>query len=253
VGPAELERLLEAAARDPAERPAFTQALLEAEVLVLGRLDGGLVEGPIVGESLQLFHLFDADGAIAPFFTSTWMLDATLQTRPDVDPHQVKLRCRELWMLTRGMRLVLNPHGPYAKVFAPAEIEAYLDGREPGLFTERLQEERTVMVGAAAHLPPDLPAVLARFLVQRPVVEAAHLGWIAHPDGHSGFLMVVRAPDRTQAMEGFGSVAIGDVTGGETLDVLVVPPGRDNPLAKVPPFYVRPAQADVPSARRDRS
>jgi hypothetical protein len=47
-------------------------------------------------------------------------------------------------------------------------------------------------------------------------------------------------------MKGFGSVAIGEVTDGKTIDVMVVPPGGDNPLAgTVPPFYTRQPQPDA--------
>jgi hypothetical protein len=82
--------------------------------------------------------------------------------------------------------------------------------------------------------------VLSRFLAQKPEVHAAHLGWIAHPDGHQGYLMVVVADDREAAMAGFGSVQIGDVTGGPSLDVIVVPPEDVNHLlSNVPAFYKR--------------
>jgi hypothetical protein len=104
--------------------------------------------------------------------------------------------------------------------------------------THVVQSEQQVLVGAAALVPPELPAVLSRFFSQRPVVEAAYLGWIVHPDGHAGYLLVVVAADHDEAMAGFGSLSIGEVTDGATVDVIVSPPGDEHMLAGiVPPFY----------------
>jgi hypothetical protein len=238
----ELERLLAAAATDPAARPAFTAALLDAEVYVLGVIEGPVVDGGVTGEgtSLRLVGLADGDGPVTPFFTSqqalTRYLDGAAGTG-EVDRRFVRLACRPFFEMTRGSRLVLNPGSDHGKLFVPDEVEALLTGAEPGVTTEVLEADRQVLVGAAAHVPAELSDVLQRFLSERPV-DAAHLGWIAHPDGHAGYLLVVVAADRDAAMAGFGSLAIGDVTGGETVDVIVLPPGSDDGLLRsVPRFY----------------
>src|SRR3954447_8198396 len=231
--------MLEAAAGDAAARPAFTAALLDSEIYVLGTFDGTIVEGVAqAGGSMRPLTVTDDDGELTPFFSSEAALQRFVASSPDTDPQHVQLSCRSLFSMARASRLVLNPSSPYGKAFVPEEIEALLTGQEPGLTTEVVDADRNVLVGAPAHLPPELPAVLSRFFAQRPVVEAAHLGWIAHPDGHSGYLLVVVASDAEQAMAGFGSVAIGDVTGGATLESMVVPPGSDSPfLATAPRFY----------------
>jgi hypothetical protein len=245
----ELERLLVSAAQDPAERPAFARAILDAEVYVLGSLDRFTVQGLAQeSTSMRLLTWSDGDGPITPFFTSEDALQRAIAARPGSDPHFLVLRARDLFGMVKDQRLVLNPHGPSGKVYLPSEVEDLLAGREPGLTTEVLQAARTVLVGAAAHIPPDLPLVLARFLTQRSVVEAAHLGWIAHPDGRQGYLMVVVAADRDAAMAGFGSVQVNELTSGHTLDVIVVPPGsKDHLLASVPAFYTRQFSPEVPA------
>ncbi len=247
----ELERRLAAAAADPAERPAFARALLQSEIYVLGFLDRPTVKGSAQpGSSIELLTWTDQRGAVTPFFTSERMLQSTLAARPGTDPRFLRMRTRDLFEMTKGQHLVLNPDGPNGKVYLPNEVESLLAG-EPGVTTEVLQAQRQVHVGAAAHVPAQLPEVLARYLTQRPVVHAAHLGWIAHPDGHQGYLMVVIADDRDAAMAGFGTVQIGEVTGGPTLDVIVVPPGtRDHMLSTVPAFYRRQPQADAPKEKR---
>lgn len=244
----DLERMLAAAAADPAERPAFAQSLLASDVFVLGSLDRPLVDGVAQqGSSMNILSLTDAEGPVTPFFTSEHAVSLTVATRPGTDPRFLRLQCKALFEMTRGARLVLNPDSPYGKVYLPSEIQALISGQEPGLDREVLQAERQIFVGEPAYTPAALPEVLARFLVQRPTVESAHLGWIAHPDGHTGFLLVVVAADRDAAMEGFGSVQIGEVTEGETLDVIVVAPGTDDHvLSMIPPFYKRPVQERAP-------
>jgi hypothetical protein len=253
--PNELERRLAAAATDPAERPAFARALLESEVFVLGTLDRPTVGGAAQpGTAMKLVTWTDHGGPTTPFFTSEATLQPALASRPESDPRFLRMKSRDLFAMTKGQRLVLNPYGANGKVYEPDEVAALLAGNEPGLTTQVLQAERQVRVGAAAHVPPQLPEVLARYLVQRPIVHAAHLGWIAHPDGHEGYLMVVVADDRDAAMLGFGTLQIGEVTGGPALDVIVVPPGGQDQhmLSAVPAFYVRQAQPDLPEANRRR-
>lgn len=221
---------------------------------MLGSLNQPTVEGVAQeGTSMRLLTWSEGDGPITPFFTSEAALQRAVVARPGTGPHFLRLRGRDFFEMVRGQRLVLNPHGPSGKVYLPAEVEALLAGKEPGLTTDVLQAQLTVRVGAAAHVPPDLPLILSRFLTQRPVVEAAHLGWIAHPDGHQGYLMVVVSADREAAMSGFGSVQVTELTGGQTLDVMVVPHGsKDHLLASVPAFYTRETQLDVPPPKRRR-
>ena len=234
----EVERLLQAAANDPLQRPAFNHALLSSDIYVLGVVEGDATDGVAgVGTSLQLTTIADDEGTLTPFFTSEAALERYLAAGSGGDPRFVRLGCRPFFEMTKGSRLALNLGSDYGKLFVPAEVEALLEGREPGVATGVLEAGRQVLVGAAAHEPPDLPKLLARFLETRPV-EAAHLGWIAHPDGQKGYLMLVVADDGDAAMSGFGALAIGDVTGGETLDVMVLPPGSDSPfLQSVPRFF----------------
>ncbi len=72
--PLELERLLAAAAQDPAERPLFARAILDSEIYVLGSIDRPAVGGAAQpGTSMSLVTLSDSDGRFTPFFTSESM------------------------------------------------------------------------------------------------------------------------------------------------------------------------------------
>ena len=237
-----MERLLDKAAVDPATRPEFIQALLNSEVYALGTVWPPPVDNIVqAGSSLRVVEWSDDEGSLVPFFTSEAMLRANLRAHPGTDPRFVRLPCRAFLETTKGSRVVLNPHGRHAKVFVPDEVERLLTGSEPGLTRRVLQAPERVRVGVPAHVPVQLPTTLSRYFALRPVVHAAHLGWIAYPDGHRGYLIVVVADDREAAMSGFGSVQIGQFTDGNTFDVMVVPPnGERHLLSQIPPFYVRP-------------
>jgi hypothetical protein len=211
---------------------------LGSDVLVLGVVEGDVADGvAAAGTSLRLVTTADDDGPLIPFFTSEAALQRYLAAQAGVDRRFVRLGCRPFFEMTKGARLGLNLGSDVGKIFVAAEVEALLDGREPGVTTEVLEAERQVLVGAAAQVPPDLTKVLTSFLEARPV-EAAHLGWIVHPDGHAGYLLLVVAADREAAMAGFGALSIGEVTDGQTIDVIVVAPGEDSPfLRSVPRFF----------------
>jgi SseB protein N-terminal domain/SseB protein C-terminal domain len=246
----DLEAMLEAAKADGAARPKFIQALLEAKVYVLGTIGGPIEpQTPPVG-NIHLGHIDDPGGPLIPFFTSEAMLRKTMDTRPGVDPGYLHLPCRLLWESAADVRYILNPNGPTAKIFEPAEIAALLAGDEPGRERIVTTDKQDVMVGGAAHIPEQLPVVLAQFFATRPVVAAARLGWIAHPNGATGYLLTVATADRETALEGFGSLGIGDFTDGNTIDV-IVEPDTEPPrlLGSIAPFYQRQGD-DRPKRRR---
>jgi len=248
TSPNDLERLLEAAASDPAERPAFTQALLAHEVFVLGRTDPSPVDGLIpLDAKMHFISLEDAHGTVLPFFTSLAKLEAALAAWPGTDPAFLCLTCRHFFEIIRGSRLILNPSAAQGKHYEPEEIAALLDGRDSGLEEVPVTDELHVLVGAPRNVPPELPAALARYFVQRLAVAAAHLGWWYQPDGRQGYLLGVVSSDRELALDGFGQLEVTQLTGGASLDIRIFAPGtRDGMLASLPPpFYVRSPQADL--------
>ncbi len=157
---ANAEVLLEAAASDSARTPEFLTALLEAQVLVRGVLDSG--SGPIAaaGSTAALAPLTHADGtSVQPFFTSEARLHETLQAVPDYESLYLALRCRDLWELTCGSTLILNPHSAYGKEFLPGEIAQLLAGT--ATMTPHVVAAATnVLVGRPAHTPSGMEKAL---------------------------------------------------------------------------------------------
>jgi hypothetical protein len=124
-----VERLLAEAADDPAHRPALEAALMEATVWVFGTVDPPPVAGhALPGDAIALVDFEDDVGRVVPFFTSETGLRESLQELPDTDPQSINLAARDLFDLTRGERLLCNPHSAYATYFLPDEIAALLDG-----------------------------------------------------------------------------------------------------------------------------
>lgn len=239
---ADLERLLAAAATDPAARPAFYRTLLDSSVYLLGKFDAPLVEGVLqAGSQVFLTNLSDADGEIVPMFSSQAMLEKTLEALPGVESGWVVLPVRTVFDMTRGARLVLNPHAASGKVFTSNEVDALLEGREIGVTVETVDEDRQVLVGTPARIPPRLIDVLKRFFAERPV-EAAHLGWMVQPDGEAGYFLVVVSDDADAALDGLGSIGLTDLAEGQPFDAMVVPRGsEDHPLTAVEPFFLSAA------------
>jgi SseB protein N-terminal domain len=148
----DLEAMLEAAKSDGAARPQFVQALLAAKVFVLGTI-GGPVEPqtPPVG-NVHLGHIDDPGGPLIPFFTSEAMLRKTMDTRPGVDPGYIHLPCRILWESSiGGARYILNPNGPTATIFEPAEVAALLACNEPGRDRQVVTDAHDVVVEDKPH------------------------------------------------------------------------------------------------------
>ena len=142
----DLELLLLAAADDGEQEPAFTAALLESEVLVLGESEL---------DQIAIATWGDEDGDIVPFFTSEDMINASADQMPGLGTTAFALPCRELWQFTAGSRLVLNPHGPVARVYAPVEVAALLAGVDPRAGTEVSYEDLDLEVSVPGpHWPP---------------------------------------------------------------------------------------------------
>ena len=116
----ELEQLLMQAVSDPAQRPAFYRALMEATVLVL--TDNQAPEGDVVLEagsplSLQVWEKQDGTNVL-PFFSSL----SALQRAVEREQPFMALPVRVLFEMTEGAELFLNPKNEYGKEFTPHEV-----------------------------------------------------------------------------------------------------------------------------------
>lgn len=233
----DLELLLLAAADDGEQEPAFTAALLESEVIVLGEIEL---------DQIAIATWGDEDGDIVPFFTSEDMVQASADQMPGLGSEAFTLQCRELWQFTAGSRLVLNPHGPVARLYSPVEVAALLAGVDPRSGTQVSYDDVDLEVSVPDPEPTALMTALRGLFADRPMVEAAHLGWVRRSDGAENYLMFVLCGDPDGALSGLQDLDLETLLEGRALDVTAIPSGiSDHLLQDVPPFYVRPVVKDV--------
>ncbi|VXB48103.1 enhanced serine sensitivity protein SseB C-terminal domain-containing protein [Plantibacter sp. T3] len=232
----DIEALLAAAADDRSNAPAFLTALLESTVIVAGTVtDDGMA---------TLADLLDSDGSsVQPFYTSKARFQETLQVVPSFEQHLLALPCRVLWQMTRGARLVLNPHSTHGKEFLPGEVAQLLDGE--AVLTPRVVERETeVMVGQPARIPPGMTETLTAVLAEYGEVDEAVLGWKVTPQEGGTFdecylLVIVGAPTARETISGPLARALATYSASVPIDVMYVAPGAKHLLTSVPPFHRR--------------
>ena len=145
----ELETLLEKAATEPAHRPAFFSALLEATVWVPGSAADG--EQIVEDSALDLQHWEKDDGSsVIPFFTS---LEALQQAVEDEQAF-VMMPARTLMAMTLGESLFLNPKLPSGKEFTPREISHLLGEEGSPLSTQTVLEGGEALLLSEVADPP---------------------------------------------------------------------------------------------------
>lgn len=227
----DLEQLLMNVAADADQEPAFTAALLASEVVVLGEVEG---------EQLAIGSWSDEDGDVIPFFTSDEMVRASAQQMPGLEPAVFSLPCRDLWQFSAGSRLVLNPHGPVARIYQPPEIAGLLAGLGPGDGLPVDYDDLGLEVSVPSPEPVALHQALRELLTPRENVHGAHLGWVRRSDGTEGYLLFVLTDDVQSAFAGVEDLDLASLLGGHDLDVTAIPPGTDDHLlAEVPPLLAR--------------
>jgi hypothetical protein len=232
---AHLESLLAAAANEPSRAPAFISELLQSMVVVPGvvsQADGG-------GQAATFPPLIGRDGApVQPFYTSEERFQETIAAIPGFEGRYIGLPCRAFWEMTRGARLVLNPHSAQGKEFLPEEVAHLLDGA--AAVTSRVVETGTeVMVGRPAHVPPGMEDALSALFARHDEVAEAVLGWKVTPSTNDQcyLLVVVGAEDVRERVGDDLARSLVLFSQAHPVDVIYTSPGRGHLLAEMTPFY----------------
>ncbi|WP_175425733.1 enhanced serine sensitivity protein SseB C-terminal domain-containing protein [Trinickia violacea] len=169
-----MERLLRLAATEPAYRPQFSRALLNAEVFILGHPENELVQGTLqAGTKVSVKNWYREDGSpVIPFFTSEEAMRLAIRE----EEKYLRLPARSLFEITRGASLFLNPQLDYGKEFVPGEVEALLNAGVGSQVTTRvIQQETKVLIGKPRIWPEDVVQSVTKLLVGRREVKAAYL------------------------------------------------------------------------------
>jgi len=176
-----LEALLALAADEPAHRPEFYRVLLESEVYVISNMEQeGEGRGWLTAEdALSILTICtDESNPIIPFFTSIEELTSFVEDQAQ----WIGIKARNLFILTRGATLVLNPQSRHSQPFYPAMIEALL---ATGI--HHASRQTTSQAHNGAHIrPPEEPYPakmvdsLIIFFAGKPEVVTA---WVALKQG----------------------------------------------------------------------
>jgi len=180
----DLEKILHKAAADHNEAPAFYEELMESKIFVLGKPES---EKPKDGEFtleeeqaviIQHWERETDQSPVVPFFTSLQMLQHAI----DTDEPYLELTTVDLFQLTMGAPLVLNPNSDFGMEFEPEDVAVLLDTDLMVNSQHILDEQTEVLLGHAENVSDIFMSVLTDFFVKHAEVEAAYIGTIQIPE-----------------------------------------------------------------------
>ncbi len=240
----ELERLLLAAAIDPAARPTFYRALPEHQLLImpLGRQPGPEQQVMLVNEPIEIRMLEYEGDSFAPIFSSVERISEVI---PE-DAGYLAMNGRDLLVMLRGKNLILNPGAGCGRTFGHQEVEAILDGSMFG------PQETPDVGGPETELsqpdeaPQQIIDTLTRFLAKRKEVNAAYLAQSSIPGSKQAPRLIIGldVSGRANSVLDDASAAIQDVTSaGQIVDFVEMTTNADDEvsayLRQQTPFHKR--------------
>jgi hypothetical protein len=226
----EIERMLVLAAKDPAARPAFARALMEADVYLVFVAEGGpLAAGPdgkvTIPEGTRLIqpNATRGEGTFIPFFSARSRALPWFQGDHIVMPD----KARHLFARHPDTSFILNPASDYGKEFLPDEIKRHLGGDfEEYPRTEVIRNPQQILLAHPKERPLDLLAALSRELGAVKSVRAAYLMYAVREGTTDPSWML--GVDHGGAQEGswddvraaIGRAVAGNVLNGQILDAV---------------------------------
>jgi hypothetical protein len=222
----DIERLLMRASAEPAERPAFARALMDAQIFLV-MIAGGTPIGPpdadgkvIIpeGATLTLPSATRGEEKLIPFFTSPSRARTWFKGDHIIGPD----RTRDFFARYPGAPLVLNPGSDYGKDFTPGEVARMLAGefdmRAPQTVTTQASEQ--ILLAHPKEIPTDLIEALAREFASVKSVRGAWL-MLATRGGEQSWMLGVDHKGLWQDVrDAIGRAIVGDILGGRMLDAM---------------------------------
>jgi len=241
-----LEELLRLAADEPAHRPAFYKALLTSDVFVLGRT-ARCNEGKLTlksGSQIELQHWEKPDGtSIIGFFSSL----TALQSGVGHEVPYLRLSARDLFEITLGTSLYLNPKAPYGKEFTPEEVNYLLkEGVDRKPIQRVVEKDTQVLLGKPAQSPTRMINSLRQLLTKHPGVKRAFVSMMHDESINDKPHLLVGVEvygNIERVMREAGAVAVDTAPAGEVVDLVRITEDDVGVsqyfLREVTPFYER--------------
>lgn len=241
-----LETLLRLAVSEPAHRPEFYQVLLESPLWVLGHADQ-TADGEQqldAGSAITIQHWeTTTHQTTIPVFTSLEVMQQSI----DEDESYLELPARDLFELTLGEVLVLNPDADYSKEFLPDEVAGLLQGEAQQSFMEQVTDSSAEFTISEPESYPDaLVDSLTTLFSKHSQIEAAYLGFIQdHKEGSDPNLIIglQGEGDLETIIREAGLVAMDTTLEEEYIDFVIIEEQDDGIsqyfLQQSKPFYER--------------
>ena len=236
-----LEQLLLLAATDENARPAFYQALLQEEILMILAPMDGIVPGEVVlaeGQEIQLQIL--SDGKLPLFSSVPRLSDGGVDNGP---VSYVRLPGHAFFAMVQGQDCVLNPFSPAGKLLPKDELAALLAGQLTGPLSPAGGDAQ-VLLSQPAEYPATVAEAINAWSATQPHLEAAYLAQMQladNPDVPRLLLAFVSSSPDPSFMQELGPVLEGKTTAFQFVDLMLLDVASDegvNPYFRtIEPFY----------------
>jgi hypothetical protein len=227
----DIERMLLRASAEPAARPGFARALMDAEIfLVLISEDGQIVTGPdgkaVIpeGTRLTLASVERGEEKLLPLFTAPSRAHSWFKGDHIVAPE----RTRDLFSRFLDAPYALNPGSDHGRDFTPGEVQRML----AGLFDEGPQTRITAAPEKVLLVHPgEIPeALIAALRSELGAIKSVRGAWLmlamrAGQPERSWKLGVDHDGSWDDIRSAIGRAVAGDVLKGRILDAMPLDDG----------------------------
>lgn len=141
----------------------------------------------------------------------------------------IELRASDLFNMTKGATLVLNPFSPFGKELVPEEIAQIMDGRILGGAIEEVavKNDTQIRIGQPANIPHEMLEQLKIVFAQRNDVNEAYLAMVEMPETGRPphYLLALDVTGEVKpAFEETGRTAQQFLKQGDSIDIMQLVP-----------------------------
>ena len=236
-----LEQLLLLAATDENARPAFYQALLQEEILMILAPMEGVEPGEVVlaeGQEIQLQVL--SDGKLPIFSSPPRLSEGGVDNGP---VSYVRIPGHAFFSMVQGQDCVLNPFSPAGKILPKDELAALLNGQLTGPLSPAGGDAQ-VLLSQPAETPQAVADAVAAWATSQSHIEAAYLAQMqvaTNPDVPRLLLAFISSSPDPAFMQELGPVLEGKTNVFQFVDLMLLNPESEegvNPYFRtIEPFY----------------
>ncbi len=236
-----LEQLLLLAATDENARPAFYQALLQEEILMILAPIEGAETGEVIlaeGQEIQLQVL--NDGKLPIFSSVPRLSDGGADNGP---VSYVRIPGHAFFSMIQDQDCVLNPFSPAGKILPKDELAALLAGQLTGPLSPAGGDAQ-VLLSQPAEVPQAVADAVAAWAAGQAHIEAAYLAQMqmaTNPDVPRLLLAFLSSSSEPSFMQELGPVLEGKTDVYQFVDLMLLDMNSEegvNPYFKtIEPFY----------------